>query len=160
MLYFLHSTSVLSFYIDVVLTLSIGSDSGLVPNRRQAIIWSNDAVSVCVHDDVIRWKHFPRYWPFVWDPPVTGEFPQQRPVTRSFDAFFDLRLNKRLSKQSWGWWFETPSFSLWRHCNGINHFRAETGLFRRYESIQWLLGPILLKWINFNPSMNNLSHPL
>ena len=39
--------------------------------------------------------------------PVTGEFPAQRPVTRSFDVFFDLQLNKRLSKQSWGWWFET-----------------------------------------------------
>ena len=51
--------------------------------------------------------------------PVTGEFPAQRPVTRSFDVFFDLRLNKRLSKQSWGWWFETPSSSLWRYCNDI-----------------------------------------
>ena len=51
--------------------------------------------------------------------PVTGEFPAQRPVTRSFDVFFDLRLNKRLSKQSWGWWFETPSCPLWRHCNGL-----------------------------------------
>ena len=30
---------------------------------------------------------------------VSGEFPAQRPVTRSFDAFFDRRLNKRLSKQ-------------------------------------------------------------
>ena len=49
--------------------------------------------------------------------PVTGEFPTQRPVTRSFDVFFDLRLNKRLSKQSWGWWFETTSLSLLRHCN-------------------------------------------
>ena len=39
--------------------------------------------------------------------PVTGEFPAQRPVTRSFDVFFDLRLSKRLSKQSWGWWLET-----------------------------------------------------
>ena len=38
-----------------------------------------------------------------------GEFPTQRPVTRSFDVFFDLRLNKRLSKQPWGWWFQTPS---------------------------------------------------
>ena len=56
---------------------------------------------------------FPRYWPFVH----TGEFPAQRPVTRSFDVFFDLRLNKQLSKQSWGWWSETPSWSLWRHCN-------------------------------------------
>ena len=41
--------------------------------------------------------------------PVTGEFPARRPVTRSFDVFFDLRLNKWLRKQSWGWWFETPS---------------------------------------------------
>ena len=40
-------------------------------------------------------------------------------MTRSFDVFFDLRLNKGLSKQSWGWWFETPSGSLWRHCNDI-----------------------------------------
>ena len=51
--------------------------------------------------------------------PVPGEFPSQRPVTRSFDVFFDLRLNKRLSKQSWGWWFETLSRSLWRHRNVI-----------------------------------------
>ena len=50
--------------------------------------------------------------------PVPGEFPAQRPVTRGFDVFFDLRLNKRLSKQSWGWWFETPSCSLWCQCNG------------------------------------------
>ena len=48
-----------------------------------------------------------------------GEFPTQRPVTQSFDVFFDLRLNKRLSKQPWGWWFDTPSLSSWRQCNGI-----------------------------------------
>ena len=47
--------------------------------------------------------------------PVPGEFPAQRPVTLSFDVFFDLRLNKRLSKQSWGWWFETLSRPSWRH---------------------------------------------
>ena len=44
----------------------------------------------------------------VGNSPVTGEFPTLRPVTWSFGVFFDLRLNKRLSKQSWGWWFETP----------------------------------------------------
>ena len=49
--------------------------------------------------------------------PVPGEFPAQRPVTQSFGAFFDLRLNKRLSKQSWGWWFEALSHPLWRHLN-------------------------------------------
>ena len=46
-----------------------------------------------------------------------GEFPAQRPVTRSFDVFFDLRLNNPLSKQWWGWCFETLSRPLWRHCN-------------------------------------------
>ena len=49
----------------------------------------------------------------VWYSPGIGEFPSQRPVTRSFDVFFDLCLNK----QSCSWWFETPSLSLWRHCN-------------------------------------------
>ena len=46
--------------------------------------------------------------------PVTGKFP----LKRSFDVFFDLRLNKWLSKQSTRSWFDTPSCSLWRHCNG------------------------------------------
>ena len=49
--------------------------------------------------------------------PVPGEFPAHRPMTQSFDVFFDLRLNKRLSKQSRGWWFETLSRPLWRHSN-------------------------------------------
>ena len=49
--------------------------------------------------------------------PVTGEFPWMRPVTRSFGVFFDQRLNIQLCEQSWGWWFDTPSCSLWRHCN-------------------------------------------
>ena len=60
--------------------------------------------------------------------PVTSEFPSHRPVTRSFDVFFDLRLNKRLSKQSRRRWFETPSSSLWRHCNVVPGSR---GIFRR-----------------------------
>ena len=49
-----------------------------------------------------------------------GEFPTQRPVTRSFDVYFDLRLNKRLCKQSWGWWFETLLCPLWRHSNVLS----------------------------------------
>ena len=54
-----------------------------------------------------------------WNSPVPGEFHAQRPVTRSFDFFFDPRLNKWLSKQSWGWRFETLSWPLRRHCNVI-----------------------------------------
>ena len=52
----------------------------------------------------------------VGNSPVTCEFPLQRPVTWNFDVFFDLCLNKWLSKQSWVWWFKTPPPSLWRHC--------------------------------------------
>ena len=51
------------------------------------------------------------------NPPVSGGFPSQRPVTRSLDIFFDLNLNKQLNKQSRCWWFETPSCLLWRDCN-------------------------------------------
>ena len=52
--------------------------------------------------------------------PVPGEFPTQRPVTRSFDVYFDLRPNKRLSKQSWGWWFAALWCPSWRHRNEIS----------------------------------------
>ena len=83
--------------------------------------------------------------------PVPGEFPAQRPVTRSFDAFFDLRLNQRLSTQSWGWWFETLPRPSWRHCNEIlwnltilgvliqaGHYSYISAVFRRGQ--YWLLG--------------------
>ena len=70
-----------------------------------------------LHDDVIKWKHFLRYWPFV----LTCGPPSQWPVTRSFDVFFDMCLNKQLSKSSWRRWFETQSCSLWRHCNGLSY---------------------------------------
>ena len=73
--------------------------------------------------------------------PVPGEFPAQRPVTRSFDIFFDLRLNKRLRKQSWGRWFETLSRPLWRHCNDI------TWLLRR----KWLWSHP--HWITFSVNL-------
>ena len=101
----------------------------LMPTRK--IRWANSSATLMWmriwdlsrrhlqngHDDVIKWKHFR----------VTGHLCRkftghgaQRPVTRMCEMFFDLRLNKRLSKQSWDWWSETPSHPLWRHCNGQN----------------------------------------
>ena len=55
------------------------------------------------------------------NPPVSDGFPSpsQRPVTRSFDVFFDVRPDEWLSKHTRCWWFETPWCSLWRHCNGF-----------------------------------------
>ena len=43
--------------------------------------------------------------------------------------FFNLRLNKQLSKHGWGWWFETPSRPLWRHCNVLCYSYATVLLF-------------------------------
>ena len=76
--------------------------------------------------DIPWWRHqmetFSALLAFcVGNSPVPGEFPAQRPVTRIFDIFFDLRLNKQFTKQSWGWWYETPSRSSWRHCNPSTH---------------------------------------
>ena len=93
-----------------------------------------------MHDDVIKWKHFPRYWPFVrgihrlvkdatcliW---LTANSEEQVPMRKCGKKasnaelwfFFELPLTGRLSKQWWGWWFETPSCPLWRHRNGLKH---------------------------------------
>ena len=66
----------------------------------------------------------------VGNSPVTSEFPSERPVTQSFDVFFDLCLNKRLSKQSWGWWFQMPSHSLWHHRNGYEGYNYNLNLLQ------------------------------
>ena len=69
--------------------------------------------------------------------PVTGDFPSQRPVTRSFNILFDLRPNKRLSKESWDWWFETPPRSLWRHCNASWKCKFDAQEFRGVNRIKY-----------------------
>ena len=71
------------------------------------------------HDDVIKWEQYSAPLALcAGNSLVTGEFPTQRSVTQSFGLCFDLCPNKRLSKQSWGWWFKTPSCPLWRQSNG------------------------------------------
>ena len=85
------------------------------------IFWTVVTWNIFYHDDVIKWKHFPRYLPF-----VKGIHQSQRPVTQCFEVFFDLRLNKLLSKQLRRQCFETPSRSLWRHCNVLLGYDAAT----------------------------------
>ena len=70
------------------------------------------------HDDVIKWKHFSRYCPFVRGIHRSPVNSHQCRGALMFSLIYAL--NKRLSKQSWDWWFETPaSCLLWRHCNEI-----------------------------------------
>ena len=101
-----------------------GSSNGLTPSLQQAIIWDIDDLVHRRTNVYIQqwWRHQMETFSTLLalcagNSPVTGEFPTQRPVTRSFDVFFDLCRNKRLSKQSWGWWFEALSRPLWCHCN-------------------------------------------
>ena len=77
------------------------------------------------------------------NPPITGKFPSQRPVTRSFDVFVDLCLYKLWNKQSKRRWFETQPRSLWRHCNAKKP--RNTSSSRASYWIPYLLGRILKK---------------
>ena len=80
--------------------------------------------------------------------PVTGELPAQRPVTQSFDVFFYMCLNKRLSKQWCGWWFGTPSHTLWRHYNGT--------LSSRKEAVHYSMVPLLP--FQYNMILHTVQH--
>ena len=79
--------------------------------------------------------------------PGPGEFPAQRPMTQSFD----LRLNKCLSKKSWGWWFETLLRPLWRHYNVTSKSNSAWLDFTVMQTHLFL--QILCQWlviINYN----------
>ena len=69
------------------------------------------------HDNVIKWKYFPRYWPLWGESTCHQWIPITKPQTWSFDGFFHVSLNKLLRKQSIWLYSETPWHSLWRHCN-------------------------------------------
>ena len=90
-----------------------------------------------VHDDVIKWKHFPRYWPFVRGihrSPVNSPHKGQ---WRGALMFFYLHLNKRLRKQSWGWWFETLSRPLWRHCKVWRNYHCAKETTSHCSNQRW-----------------------
>ena len=93
--------------------------------------------------------------------PVTGEFPSQRPVTRSFDAFFDPRLGKRWSKQPRRRWSETASRLLWRHFNGMERVHQDTKvcIFKlNYITVECSAFPKYIKCNNFVIRSNLRQH--
>ena len=72
------------------------------------VVRSSVDTVLTTHDDVIKWKHFPHYWPFVQGihrSPVNSPHKDQWREALMFSLM--CALNKRLSKQLWGWWFET-----------------------------------------------------
>ena len=82
--------------------------------------------------------------------PVTGEFPWRRQVTRSFDVFIDLRMNKGLSKQLWCRWFETPSPSLWRHCNAVYTFSISYFAYALWSLYTWFYMDLANAHVTYN----------
>ena len=97
----------------------------LQPSRwwtRLALIISSHTMGGACYRDISWWRHQMETFSALLaicagNSPASSEFPAQKPVTQNFDVFFDLSLNKRLRKQSWGWWFETISRPLWCHRN-------------------------------------------
>ena len=86
------------------------------------------------NDDVIKLRSIPHYWPFVRG---IHRSPVNAPLTKATYAelwffFFDLRLNKRLSKQPRRRWFDTPLCPLWRQCNVLTN-KAHDKLFRAHQ---------------------------
>ena len=74
-----------------------------------------NAMAICISSHILHTMMTPSIRNiFRVTGPLCREFPSQRPVTRSFDVFFDLCLNKRFNKQSSRWWSEMPWCSLWR----------------------------------------------
>ena len=95
----------------------MGSGNGLVLTVHYSVENFDTVIESIIHDDVITWKHFLCCWPFmrgIHRSPVN--FPH-KDQWRGALMFFYLRPNKWLSKQWRRLWFETPSGSLWRHCN-------------------------------------------
>ena len=103
-------------------------------------------------DDVIKWKHYPRYWPFV------RGIHRWIPFTKASDAelrcfLWSVPEQTVVSKQSKRRWFETPSRSLWRHCNvpeTIHCFEMIVITFIRNQTTKKEFGesynPCLFSW--------------
>ena len=108
-----------------------------LPFLKSLVLRFSSSRKLCHHNDVIKWKDFPRYWPFV----------RGIHSTKASDAelwcFLWSAPEKRLSKQSWGWWFETLSPPLWRHCNDSYFFFVKSLLA---QSAWWL--PMWVQGVN------------
>ena len=102
----------------------------------------------CFHDDVNNGNIFRVTGHLCGEFTGPGEFPTQRSVARSFDVFFDLHLNKRLRKQWWGWWFETPSLPFWRHRNVVIFHAMYTVVYNKHSCDIYVISPykLLLEW--------------
>ena len=143
--FFFHKTSLENIICEMAAILSTGEISKQNAHEVKQFL---SRIGAALLTKITWWRHQMETFSALLaicagNSPVTGEFPTQRPVTRSFDLFFGLRLNKRLRKQSWGWWSETLSRPLWRQCNELRLGHAWVILCRE-------LVCITVKWTWYN----------
>ena len=106
----------------------------------------------------------------VGNSPVTVNSPHKAQWRGALMFSLICVLNKRLSKQSWGWWFKTPSPSLWRHCNESSDFRNKNKTVMKQQGriltiyhvgkMQihiYVFKPVQLEICNAWPNQNNLA---
>ena len=102
----------------IVILVSVSCQIGFVHNNEKGLVQQCNGHGNSDHDDVIKWKHFPCYRTFVRGIyQSTVNSPRKGQWRRALMFSMSCGLNKRLRKQQWGWWFETPTRSLWRHFN-------------------------------------------
>ena len=130
----IRSLSILFQYNNVHMNMPYSVISSTNNNRQNPYIFSpwcfipfrqipNPWVRVHIQLCCLRWRHQMETFSALLaicagNSPVPVNSPHKG---QWHDVFFDLSPNKRLSKQWWGWWFETPSSPLWRHCNAMCH---------------------------------------
>ena len=118
----------------------MGPRDGITPCPTGPGIYQDDIVNNMVNDVRAWWHHQMETFATslaicAGNYPVTGESPSQRPVTWSFDGVFDLRLNKQLSKQSWGWWFDMQLRPLWQLHDFLINSLSDDNIFITVISI-------------------------
>ena len=97
--------------------------------------WQSDTMTTL--DDVIKWKHFPCYWTFVRvNSPHKGQW-----CGALMFSLISVWING-WKKQSWGWWFETLSCPLWRHCNDHNNPRSQINNSLNHGTLHEIHGPM------------------
>ena len=125
--------------------------------RRDILCYNNPWIWIYPMLPATLWRHQMKSFSALWalcegNTPATGVFASQRPVTRSSDVLFDLRLNKRLSNQSrWLRWFEMTSRSLWRNCNESHSI----SLLAHYSTFRSKLLLVVLKLVLWNVVVEN-----
>ena len=106
--------------------------------------WINHVIyhKLIQYDDVIKWTHSTRYWPFVRGIHWSAVNSHQKGQWRGALMFLWSAPDRRFSKLSWGLWFETPSHPLWRRCDDESKNSKQNCVYITWDVIRMHLAYI------------------